>query len=980
VERNRVGLALCGMVALGLLEGLAASAGEQPLVLADNLEVLRCAPPDASARFLGSNAPGQVFLPGEAVNVRLALEKRPGDLALEIQEISTRDPERKAKGSFTDTAGQAPLIGLEGKPIRHRLKVAFGDAAEAEAEVKGLPVPERFGTYALVLVAGGKRQFLGTVARVPKPRPDGTLENTPIFGEAAFFDDHERLDARAAAYDRMGVRGIRLEIGWSERKDGTCDWSRLDRTFAALEKGRIQAMITLGGHGQWAWPFSPMQTPAVVRPDWDGNPYWGQCDWLCDPKLYPRYGEWITAFCQRYWKDGKGALWGIDNYNEPWEGGGISGWARDCIQYRAIQKLIATCAWKVDRRIKMCAASSIMNTEDKLYSDGSKEFDQFVDVFTDHYVVPPMCYGPLVAKAHGKTSVETETWFVNSEYLLPQVAQFLASGQLRLSPWHPRVLFDTVPGSKDRYLIPTPVVAATAAFNYFVTGKPFEKVVFRDHLPWVFQFGRDDDRDALLVVFGQLMPVAGKDPKERLWSQVDSASGGTMTIRNRDRLLRFYDLAGNPLYVGQREVKLPMSIFPTYITCAKGPKAAAERLEAARIEGKRPVEILPRDFSSRVAEGTVLRVGLHNCLNRAITGKLAVQAPQGITLAAAAQKVELAAGETKAVAFPLAAAKPDPTNAYPFAFRFTSDAGDADYQEVLHAAIVPRGTKTIDGDLGDWTDVPGVTVVAGAQAAELTELLRRPWLDLRDQKPEGNLAEFKLAWDPEFLYVAARVHDPMPQADLPSFAARDEDRFFHSAESDQREPYKTFLKKYPGRSFAEVPYVYARAPEAFIPFRRDRLHIALDVTEGWHDLAPTTDRVPYGFHAVPDTDYEYSLYLCAGGKSEVWRHLAPGVPRIHDFPRQPRGKRTTGVVPGARHVVKLDGKTYVYELAIPREELADLKLQAGTSFGLMLRAGNNKGPHVDYGVDKAVTKSNGLSLHPYWERSSDCGARWTLVE
>lgn len=970
------------VLAVGVLGG-AALAAEKSLVLPANMKALDCAMPGKENRFLGSSAPGQLFLPGEAVAVRLALARTDEPLALEIQEITTRDPERRIEGTegFTDTAGHAPLIGLEGKPIVHKLKVAFGDKPEAEVEVPKLPVPERLGTYALVLRRGKGRQFLGTVARVARPKPGGNLENTPVFGEAGFLDRPERFADRAAAYQRMGVHGLRLEIGWNERKDGTYDWDRLDKYFAALESGGIQVMITLGAHPQWAWPFSPMQTPAVVRPTWDGNPYWGQCDWLCDPKLYPRYGTWIRAFCERYWRGGKGALWGIDNFNEPWEGGGISGWARDCLQYRAIQKLIAENAHAVDRRIKMCAASSIMNTEDKLYSDGSKEFDQFVDVFTDHYVVPSMCYGPMVAKARGKESVETETWFVNSEYLLPQgMCQFMAAGQLRLSPWHQRVLYDAVPGVEDQYHVPTPVCAATAAFNAFVTGKRFEKIVFRDHLPWVFQFGKDDDPDALLVVFGQLMSIGGNDPRERVWWQVDSVPGGTMTIRNRDRLLKFFDLAGNPLYERQREVRLPMSIYPTYITCARGPKAAAARLKEAVIEGKRPVEILPRDFAARIGPGARLTVGLHNCLNRGITGTLAVKAPDGLALKAAAQVATIEAGETKLLDFELASATPNPLNAYPFAFAFTSDAGNADWQETLHAAIAPRGTKTIDGNLDDWRDVPGVTVVAKGEKAEITELLRRPWLELRDKAPDGSFAEFKLAWDERFLYLAARVNDPTPQSDLPSFAARDENAFFHSAASDQREPYKKFLEKHPGRSFAEVPYVYCNPPEAFIPFRRDRLHVALDVTDDWHDLAPTTDRVPYGFHAVPDTDYEYSLYLCEGGKSEVWRHLAPGVPRIHDFPRQPRGARTTGLVPGAQHAVRLEGSVYTYELAIPREELAALKLAPGTRFGLMLRAGNNRGPHVDFGADKAVTKLNGLTLHPYWERSSNCGARWTLVE
>jgi len=43
-------------------------------------------------------------------------------------------------------------------------------------------------------------------------------------------------------------------------------------------------------------------------------------------------------------------------------------------------------------------------------------------------------------------------------------------------------------------------------------------------------------------------------------------------------------------------------------------------------------------------------------------------------------------------------------------------------------------------------------------------------------------------------------------------------------------------------------------------------------------------------------------------------------------------------------------------------------------------AGNDDVPHVDYGAAKAVTKMNGLTLHPYWERSRNCGVRWTLAE
>ncbi len=49
------------------------------------------------------------------------------------------------------------------------------------------------------------------------------------------------------------------------------------------------------------------------------------------------------------------------------------------------------------------------------------------------------------------------------------------------------------------------------------------------------------------------------------------------------------------------------------------------------------------------------------------------------------------------------------------------------------------------------------------------------------------------------------------------------------------------------------------------------------------------------------------------------------------------------------------------------------------NFGFIFKIGNGEGASVEYGKDKAVTKNNGLSLHPYWESHSNCGVRWTLV-
>ena len=614
-----------------------------------------------------------------------------------------------------------------------------------------------------MLTRGPKRQFLATLCRVPKPREYGRIDNVPIFGEGQMLNPAEMMETRALQFYRMGVRGWRSELGWRESADGKREWEQYDRLFAAAEKAGCKIMVTLGGHAGWLWTFGEPTPAAGWRPGSFG--YGGTGDWVCKPELYERYGRWITDFCQRYWKGGNGALWGLENYNEPWEGGGISGWARDMLQYRALQKVIATSARRVSPDIKLLAASSIMNTEDKLYSDGSKEFDQYIDIFTDHYVVPPACYGPMVAKAHGKESMETETWFVNSEYLLPQgVAQFMACGQQRLSPWHPRVLFDAVPGANDEYFIPSPVVAATAALNYFVTGKKFEKIVFKEHLPWVFQFGKDDDAAPLLIVFGQLMPIAGTDPKDRLWCQVDGAAGGKMTHRQRRRAAAILRPGGQSRVRGQAERRTAADDLPHLHHLPARPRGRGRAFGG----GQDRRQTARRDPAPRLHRAGGPRHGPH--------GRVA-QLPQpghqpaswpcrrrtACNSSRNLQPVELKAGERKAFPFELAQAAANPENAYPFAFRFTSDAGNAEYKEVLNATIIPKRTIQVDGNLDDWKDIPGVTVVAKAQKAEVTELLRRPWLAIKDAEPQGNFAQFKLAWDENYLYVAALVNDPTPQ-------------------------------------------------------------------------------------------------------------------------------------------------------------------------------------------------------------------------
>jgi hypothetical protein len=74
--------------------------------------------------------------------------------------------------------------------------------------------------------------------------------------------------------------------------------------------------------------------------------------------------------------------------------------------------------------------------------------DAYIDIFTDHYAPPVGRYGPMVAKAHGKGSMETETWFVNSETYYGADKAVTKNNALTLHPY-----WENSPGASTRWTL-----------------------------------------------------------------------------------------------------------------------------------------------------------------------------------------------------------------------------------------------------------------------------------------------------------------------------------------------------------------------------------------------------------------------------------------------------------------------------------------------------------------------------------------------
>lgn len=65
---------------------------------------------------------------------------------------------------------------------------------------------------------------------------------------------------------------------------------------------------------------------------------------------------------------------------------------------------------------------------------------------------------------------------------------------------------------------------------------------------------------------------------------------------------------------------------------------------------------------------------------------------------------------------------------------------------------------------------------------------------------------------------------------------------------------------------------------------------------------------------------------------------------------------------------------------VPRERLAEQKLETGSTFKFVFLVGDNHGATAAFGGNKAVSKENGLTMKPNWTGSPSCDVEWALVE
>ena len=237
---------------------------------------------------------------------------------------------------FSDTAGHAAAhrrCGRADPPQVQGEARRQGDTRRRE----GAPAPR--AVRDVRAGAHPRRQRRSSSRRLPRPQAarERNVLGTPIFGEGISTARAVRRSELKQTPAWAFAGGDRNSGGRKTRRANTTGPATTSLT--AAEKAGCKIMVTLGGTPEWTRPFK-VPTPAAgwtKPPAGTGAPATGY-----STRSHGTLRKVDYRVLPALLEGRQGRLWGVENYNEPWEGGGISGWARDMLQYRALQKLIAT--------------------------------------------------------------------------------------------------------------------------------------------------------------------------------------------------------------------------------------------------------------------------------------------------------------------------------------------------------------------------------------------------------------------------------------------------------------------------------------------------------------------------------------------------------------------------------------------------------------------------------------------------------------
>jgi len=868
--------------------------------------------------------------------------------------------------------------------------------------------PETKGGYALVVDLGAHGRLLLTnyvrtynVATKRVQFPKQSLENMP-----------------PEVLRRLGVQAIRYGIAYTASSDPRyaerLAW--LDEQLKALHAAKVVCTAEIGATG-----FRDVQPLGRARPHLDANgvTLGGKTDMAWLPKYDDDYERFVYLLAAKYgWP--KGPINGFMLWNEPWEGLSISGWGADMLRYRTLYKRMGDAVFRarkdagVDVLIGGCDSST--NTWDKLFPEGierSPFWPEYLDFCSIHYqgLGSPCLYPEWVRRKHYKGRVliwDTESWVANTDDKFVGVvatnracgydrSMGIRGGSVTTVLSHHRVAHDrirTAEGTR-RIVRPIkcwPVAAVVGAVQHFIGERAFREILFRTGLPWVYVFDGLDGKadDGTVVVLGDVASLFGRKGAQALFGTVRcldevkagrgerrEMTGATLTIPAGGGAFGLYDFYGNRVEARGGRIVVPLNAKGYFLRADPARRGSFRELLAAlrtaRIDGLEPLDTIAYDMTAPLAARPVVRLRLTSTLNRPVEGRLSVTL--GRLKVEYPRVLRFGPRERKWVDAKVVGGKPAASNTYPLALRFDAGAdGLAVHHEDMHVNVIHRRTVTVDGRLDEWKGALPQTVATDAAAIRSFE--EQMWLPFAKSKPgaAGGFATGYLAYDAKGFYFAAKIADDTPHPGGPRFARRDHDADFYPAvcyslDKQNRRVEHVWpegVRRFSYRRWPALPSGYGRHSIDNVLIAFNAIPLGED---GW--LSHLPGRMPK-FVTFKSTDYQYALNPVAppfGGGTEIWRLEAPGMPRKHFYPRQPRHARE-GAVESGRLAVRYEAGWRIVECAIPWPELPHVKqlLDAGKTVKFSFAVHHDGGgPTLQLAMHRSAAEGLSRSFHPDWQ-------------
>jgi hypothetical protein len=905
-------------------------------------------------------------------------------------------------------------------------------AARGFAQVTIKPaVPETFGPYALVLAVDGHGRSLPTpLVRVPPAVANGRVQHPAFALDICGWNNYPET---FMLFKRLGIKAIRQEIGFDpspQSKERLAEsmkglWNHeitLLITSAAGGPQPVNVCPRRWLNDQDEMVSQPPQGDMCPKPDADES-FQQWIKFVAGTHGWPKGPVNAIELWNEPWEGISISGWGADclRYRDLYTR--MAQGIEEARKESNVEVLIGGCCSSMNTEDKLfCDGKDTFLKWLDFTSIHYQPMGAFPALIPE-WVNRKNPYGPVRVW-------DTESWIANSEeHVSAVLAVMRAQGQGRtagvLHDWTYTITPTEVvqDGMKKNVIVAVPWAnaAAIAANQQLVGERTFREILFKNGLPWVFVFnglakdGREDPDDATLIVVGDIggnterdrcrfravlglaqiervnqlkaqlealpaeTPPAEREKLQRALMAAQYLDGASMTIEDTQGLFRAYDYFANPITGKNGQLTIPLDISGYFLRTDGSAGSFAKLIEAVQravVRGYQPVELVARDLLDRVDQKPALRLTITNVLNRPLTGKLSVTLG-GLTIQPPAEPLQLAAHETRTLQIPVQDGEATPSNTYPL--KVTFDAGDdgrASLSENLHVNVIQRKTVKVDGDLRDWEDVlPQSLSASAATARNVTEKAWLPWEKLDEKTAKGFTTAY-LAYDDAYFYFAARIADDTPSGGGIRYATRDDDSYFFPEKFYEVEKDKdgkvTKRKEYVWPAGMRR-YSYRKNPDLPSGSGTDNVLIGFGVFKpgGNGVLANPPGTMPR-FMAWQSTDYEFAFNEVGekfGGGTEIWRLFAPGVPRKHFYPRQPKAEVDGGPVGDGKLAMRREGNLRIVEAAIPWSEMKDVKkrLDASEKVRFTLRVNDNQGPACELATGRSCSQMNSYALHNFWE-------------